>query len=198
MINWLAQADKSGSEKRDGFHFRSGWLSLDFTATLTGRFKPSTNELLAAPADLGRWFAAAGFAQLAKDASEKDLLVAREMRETIYTLALSLIEGAKLSQTDRRALNQFAQAETAHPQLDDWGAMRWEGSAPSLLALLAQEAVQLFGSDASERIKQCEAPVCAMLFLDVSRAGDRRWCSMSACGNKAKVAEYRKRKSKGG
>jgi predicted RNA-binding Zn ribbon-like protein len=32
-----------------------------------------------------------------------------------------------------------------------------------------------------------------VLFVDTSRKGDRRWCSMSACGNKAKVAGFRKR-----
>ncbi|MGP4017932.1 CGNR zinc finger domain-containing protein [Saccharopolyspora sp. 5N708] len=35
-------------------------------------------------------------------------------------------------------------------------------------------------------MKNCEGPGCAGLFLDTSRAGNRRWCSMNTCGNKVK------------
>jgi predicted RNA-binding Zn ribbon-like protein len=32
--------------------------------------------------------------------------------------------------------------------------------------------------------------------VDTSRSGERRWCSMAGCGNKAKVAEFRQRQRK--
>ena len=67
----------------------------------------------------------------------------------------------------------------------------------TLLVALAREAVQLLGGREASRIRQCQSPTCTIFFVDNSRKGDRRWCSMSACGNKAKVAEFRRRRNPG-
>jgi predicted RNA-binding Zn ribbon-like protein len=32
------------------------------------------------------------------------------------------------------------------------------------------------------------------MFIDHSRPGRRRWCSMERCGNRAKTARYRQRR----
>jgi predicted RNA-binding Zn ribbon-like protein len=68
-----------------------------------------------------------------------------------------------------------------------------EGDARALLATIAREAVELFGGPARSRIHTCEGEGCAILFLDLSRSGGRRWCSMSGCGNRAKARAFRKR-----
>jgi predicted RNA-binding Zn ribbon-like protein len=39
-------------------------------------------------------------------------------------------------------------------------------------------------------VRRCANPVCVLLFLDLSKSGRRRWCSMSVCGNRAKVAAH--------
>ncbi len=44
----------------------------------------------------------------------------------------------------------------------------------------------------SARIRKCES--CVVHFFDTSKRGSRRWCSMSICGNKLKVAAYQQRK----
>lgn len=41
------------------------------------------------------------------------------------------------------------------------------------------------------RIRKCAAADCVLHFVDVSRGGDRRWCSMAACGNRSKVRRHR-------
>ena len=41
-------------------------------------------------------------------------------------------------------------------------------------------------------------PTAPSLFLDTSRAGRRRWCSMATCGNRQKVAAYRRRRTPSG
>ncbi|POA63523.1 CGNR zinc finger domain-containing protein, partial [Pseudomonas sp. DP16D-R1] len=74
------------------------------------------------------------------------------------------------------------------------GGVRLVGSVSALLAALAQDAVRMFGGEAGDHIRQCQSPTCTLFFIDTSRSGDRRWCSMSGCGNKAKVAEFRRRK----
>jgi predicted RNA-binding Zn ribbon-like protein len=40
------------------------------------------------------------------------------------------------------------------------------------------------------RVRQCGNPKCVWLFLDTSRAGNRRWCAMSMCGNRAKAHRH--------
>lgn len=44
------------------------------------------------------------------------------------------------------------------------------------------------------QVKACEGPACTLMFADHTRGHARRWCSMSVCGNRAKVAAHRRRK----
>ncbi|TQM06305.1 putative RNA-binding Zn ribbon-like protein [Pseudonocardia kunmingensis] len=41
-----------------------------------------------------------------------------------------------------------------------------------------------------ERIRQCAHAECVLYFLDTSPKGNRRWCSMALCGNRAKAARH--------
>jgi predicted RNA-binding Zn ribbon-like protein len=66
-------------------------------------------------------------------------------------------------------------------------------SVPAFLSLIARAAVELLGGPLAGRIRQCSGEGCALLFVDQSRSGHRRWCSMAGCGNKAKVANFRAR-----
>jgi predicted RNA-binding Zn ribbon-like protein len=116
------------------------------------------------------------------------------LREAIYALAVSRIAGEAPPTASLTALNRIAAGEPATPRLGRDGKLRLVGSAGTLLTTLAREAVRLFGGEQADRIRQCESETCALLFLDLSRSGDRRWCSMSGCGNRAKVAEFRRRK----
>lgn len=183
-------------EDRDGFRFRGGSNVLDLAATLQARLSAAPRELLASPADLGRWLKSAGLASSTPDVTDADLLSARALREAIFTLAGS--RTGRSASAARKTLNEIAAGPAAIPQLKRDGRVVLRGGAGALLAALAHEAVRLFGSEAAQLIRQCEAPMCTLYFLDTSRRGDRRWCSMLACGNKAKVAEFRRRHAKGG
>jgi predicted RNA-binding Zn ribbon-like protein len=46
-------------------------------------------------------------------------------------------------------------------------------------------------------IKECDGDECGWLFVDTSKAGRRRWCSMGSCGNRAKQGRYRRRHAGG-
>uniref|UniRef100_B0SWU6 Zinc finger CGNR domain-containing protein n=1 Tax=Caulobacter sp. (strain K31) TaxID=366602 RepID=B0SWU6_CAUSK len=181
------------AEIRDGFKFRGGSPALDLAATVVGRLGATPRDLLATPADLDRWLVAADLAEAGPGSTEGNLVQARSLREALYRLALSRAEGANLPDADRDLLNGYAALPAAPLQLDASGRARLSGDVRGLLAELAREGVSLLGGDFAGRIRQCEGPPCAVLFVDTSRKGDRRWCSMSACGNKAKVAGFRKR-----
>jgi predicted RNA-binding Zn ribbon-like protein len=179
-------------EDRDGFRFRGGSGALDLTATLQARLKPSPRELLATPQDLDRWLVSAKLAPFAPGADDCDLEIARALREAIYAVASSLDEHA-LDAEACDALNRIAAAAPAVPVLKPEGLVELEGSARALLASLAREAVHLFGGEDAQRVRQCQSTSCTIFFVDTSRSGHRRWCSMAACGNKAKVAALRER-----
>ncbi|MFH9190496.1 CGNR zinc finger domain-containing protein [Streptomyces globisporus] len=68
------------------------------------------------------------------------------------------------------------EAEFADPS---WGAA-W---------LAARNYLRLLDT-APDRIRRCAQPDCIRHFVDTSRNGTRRWCSMALCGNRAKVARH--------
>jgi predicted RNA-binding Zn ribbon-like protein len=63
------------------------------------------------------------------------------------------------------------------------------------LATVARDAIGILGSPSAVKLKTCANPVCQAVFLDLSRPGLRRWCSMGegGCGNRAKTAALRDR-----
>jgi predicted RNA-binding Zn ribbon-like protein len=61
------------------------------------------------------------------------------------------------------------------------------------LARLADPLVHEIGAGRSERIRICANDTCRWVFFDESRAGQRRWCDMASCGNRAKAARHRAR-----
>jgi predicted RNA-binding Zn ribbon-like protein len=180
-------------ETRDGFRFRGGRAPLDLPATLAGRVSGNHREALTTPGDLDRWLVAAGLAEDPSESTAEDLSAARALRETLFALAVARAEGRALPETPREALNAFAAQTPATPWLDETGSTKLNGGARALLASVAREAIALLGGPDADRIRQCQGPTCAILFVDTSRKGDRRWCSMSACGNRAKVAAFRER-----
>jgi len=57
------------------------------------------------------------------------------------------------------------------------------------LAVAVLDATRLDRS----RIRRCESDRCVLLYCDTSRNRSRRWCDMSACGNRAKAAAHYQR-----
>jgi predicted RNA-binding Zn ribbon-like protein len=57
-----------------------------------------------------------------------------------------------------------------------------------LFAPLAHSAAMLFAVGDTSRVRICAN--CVLHFLDTSKKGTRRWCSMQLCGNRLKVAAY--------
>jgi predicted RNA-binding Zn ribbon-like protein len=41
-----------------------------------------------------------------------------------------------------------------------------------------------------DRLRKCGNPDCVLWFLDATRSGTRRWCSMAACGNRLKARRH--------
>lgn len=69
---------------------------------------------------------------------------------------------------------------------------RWT-SPESLLLPIANAMAQLVAEEDFSYVKACEGPTCTLLFADHTRGHVRRWCSMAACGNRAKQLAHRHR-----
>jgi predicted RNA-binding Zn ribbon-like protein len=69
---------------------------------------------------------------------------------------------------------------------------RWT-SPESLLLPIGEAMAKLVSEEDFSYVKACEGPTCTLLFADHTRGHVRRWCSMSACGNRAKQLAHRHR-----
>ncbi|PTR32518.1 putative RNA-binding Zn ribbon-like protein [Luteibacter sp. OK325] len=69
---------------------------------------------------------------------------------------------------------------------------RWT-SPESLLLPVGEAMAKLVSEEDFSYVKACEGPTCTLLFADHTRGHVRRWCSMSACGNRAKQLAHRQR-----
>jgi predicted RNA-binding Zn ribbon-like protein len=61
------------------------------------------------------------------------------------------------------------------------------------LARIAEPIVREIGSGREDRIRICANDTCRWIFFDESRPGNRRWCDMATCGNRAKARRHRAR-----
>jgi predicted RNA-binding Zn ribbon-like protein len=66
-------------------------------------------------------------------------------------------------------------------------------AAPAVLAPLAEAIARLFAEGDRRLVRECGSEACSLWFYDRTKAHRRRWCSMDACGARAKSAAYRAR-----
>src|SRR5215469_131280 len=71
-----------------------------------------------------------------------------------------------------------------------WQIDRAGFSAPALLAPVLWSAGDLMVSPETIRLRHCSNDQCLWLFLDDSKSGSRRWCSMQACGNRSEAHRH--------
>lgn len=180
------------------FSFHRGTPALDFVGTVGARASGSPEERLPGPADLGRWLGAAGLGDhLAPTA--RDLAAAVALREAIHRAAGAVLSGRAIGRADLGAINRAAAGlRLGAPRLTAALAVRWRTAVPVALALarLAADAIDLLARRAG-RLTRCELPGCGALLLAGTRGAARRWCSMERCGNRAKVAAFRRRQARG-
>jgi predicted RNA-binding Zn ribbon-like protein len=62
-----------------------------------------------------------------------------------------------------------------------------------LLVPIAESAAELLSSGDLTLVRKCQNPRCILYFYDTTKNHARRWCSMTACGNRAKVAAHYRR-----
>ena len=72
--------------------------------------------------------------------------------------------------------------------------MRRSETPVGILAPVAEAAADLLVTGDFKLVKRCEDEICELWFFDQTKSHHRRWCSTALCGNRHKVAAYRKRR----
>ena len=126
------------------------------------------------------------------------------LREAIYRIFYALAENATPAKADLDRLNQaieIAPPRAGVVRLATGFAWRLQRPAtpdmPGLLAPVVWSAGDLLVGPRLARARRCANERCLYLFVDDSKSGTRRWCSMSSCGNRAKAHRHYVRKKQG-
>ena len=195
-------------EQAPSFDLSANWLCLNFVNTLENRLKEDTHEYLNSYADLVAW---GRQAELVTDAAAERLLIearrtseeasaillrARDLREVLYRIFLSVAEGTRPAEADLYTLNVALARAMVHARVvsrDGGFAWDWQGDEDELERLLwpiIRSAADLLTGPELNDLRVCAAEDCAWLFLDTSKNHTRRWCSMKSCGNRAKARRH--------
>ena len=171
-------------------------LCLEFANTRYWRGQPAPTETLNAPEDLAAWTTANEGLKLAKPPARREFERAIEVRELIHRLFDAHAQEKTPAARDVEALNEaLAEAPARTTLKRERGSYAWDvdmrsGTALALLAPVLWTAGDLLAGARLDRVRRCANPECGWLFLDDSRAGKRRWCSMQSCGNRAKARRH--------
>jgi len=181
--------------------FLAGHPALDFLNTRMRR-NGQLFDFLQSDENVLNWLRRAGFPVVARVPSNFDreaiLNCARSLRENIRLL----IEKRKAgSRGDASVLNGFLAAAVSHLQLV-WREpcppkvkrVRREESPAAILGPVAESAADLLVAPDFRFVKRCEDETCVLWFWDQTKSHRRRWCSTMLCGNRHKVAAYRRRR----
>jgi len=179
----------------DRFRQGAGRLCLDFLRTLRHRGTAHPVEELPDGPALAAWVAQCGPVAPATGSVVPTPIVrdAQRLREAVADLLDAARDGKEPGGEARERLNEAAARSVPVPALGERGDLRWYATDPvtGTLALVARDALDLLTSPAVQRVRECADPDCRALFLDASRPGHRRWCSMDDCGNRAKKLRRR-------
>ena len=160
-------------------------MCLDFTHT-GGDGEAARWEILHQPADVAR-FLGIIIETEAPTVRSRDMGEVLELRRAISGLARARVAGEPEPSGAVPAINLAASKPPLVPELDGGGRLRLvPGMATQALSTIARDAIDLFSTPLADRIRMCEADDCGLLFVDTSRPGARRWCSMEWCGDRAK------------
>ena len=178
----------------------AGHPALDFLNTRM-RVNRELVDFLQSDEDVLHWLKQAGLpvAKIRRYTAPISLVdAARTLRENIR----SLVEKRKAGQRgDPSVLNDFLAEAQSHPRLV-WTKpraltikrVRRQDMPAGILAPVAEAAADLLATYDFTLVKRCEDESCVLWFSDQTKSHHRRWCSTVLCGNRHKVAAYRKRR----
>jgi predicted RNA-binding Zn ribbon-like protein len=132
-------------------------------------------------------------------AAEALLRKAQRLGSALRMTLDALLHRQKLLREWIEPVNDILRVTEGHDELvwveHDWEIqfVAREDGLEWLLAAVARSAAEIIAEGPRARLRLCANPHCGLFFYDTSRTRRRRWCSMTVCGNRSKVAAFARR-----
>ena len=205
----MATASKENRVARAEFIFVGEHPAIDFANTISAAQGKRT-EHLQAWRDVVDWLSLAG---LSRDPSLKlsawsgadALKSVVELRQAWKAMLARLVAGSDVSDEFIEHLNGLLTRDSFRETLQHDGKHRFnlvrafsQLSGEQLALVIFARQIALFLAEANLKyLRRCaNTTSCVLYFYDTTKNHRRRWCSVAACGNRHKVAEFRKRQLK--
>jgi predicted RNA-binding Zn ribbon-like protein len=190
------------------FYFIANNLALDLANTLAAD-EGRPIDLISSFDDLIDWALEAGIInqRQAADAlkntdeplSSRVLKKTTDLRDALKATAAALAIGKAVPKSAIDRINAVLSEKEGHFEI-----ARTAGEYKSRLNIgyddirdlmlpVAESAMRLICYGDPSLVKKCANSECVLYFYDTSKRHGRKWCSMSACGNRAKAAAFYER-----
>ena len=182
------------------WYWLGGRPAIDFVNTHRERWWRNV-ETLVTPADLCLWLQEAHLLSGPAETTDARLRAARRLRAAIDAGIRAAIDHSPAPAQATDEINRWLRHATTPQRLTaPGGCLVLTATPPSdmvehALGQIALDAAIVLGTDERGRLRVCASDSCSARFYDASRAGTRRWCSMTGCGNTAKARRHRARSS---
>ncbi len=190
------------TRKREDFLWVGNTPSLDFVNTeivQDGRIV----DFLTGPEDFAAWLRYTGFNLQVQSGGarrlEAGMRLAKQFRATLRKGLDQLVKTRSLPLDIISVTNGYLKRKGGRGKL----VKRAQGvelhsywpirSATDYVAPIALTFARFIADADLSRVRKCRNPACILFFYDRSRNGTRVWCSLDICGNKMRMAEFRRR-----
>lgn len=182
------------------FLFLAGATAIDFLNTeIMSEGNPA--DLLEKPGDLDDWLVEAGLQPRrgTRPATPRSLNEVKELRRALRILILRMAGGHAPTTRDLAALNEALERAPGNLTMEKDGIglrLRFSprpASENDPMVLISRCAAEFLARADLSLIRSCGGRDCVLLFYDTTKSHTRRWCSMTSCGNRAKVAQHYRR-----
>jgi len=164
-------------------------------------------ELFRSWADVVRWLSQAKLVtsestELPATAGTRALESVIELRQAWEKVLAELVSGGKVSDAFLERLNGFLALDTFHEIVHRDGKKGFRiVRSPShlqgeklVLNLIAHQIAAFLAEANLSYVHRCaNTTSCVLYFYDTTKNHRRQWCSVATCGNRHKVAQFRKR-----
>jgi predicted RNA-binding Zn ribbon-like protein len=156
-------------------------------------------DALAPPAGLGDWLRGAGLLEASTgDPVAADRAHAVEVREALRAVLLANHDDQAAPAVAMRVLNGALRRARVSIAFSVTGPAQWtvepaSGEVDGAIGRLLSVVIEAMPAGTWRRLKVCASDDCRWAFYDRSRARSGKWCSMGACGNRAKQRAWRVR-----
>jgi predicted RNA-binding Zn ribbon-like protein len=169
-----------------------GHLALDFANTVDDPGGPADFDHLGDADRCAAWGRHFGLVDGPTAGSSQAAARLRRLREVVHTGFTAVADGRPFPDAAWRELRRAVAHAVGRAELTTVdgrvGLRPPAGDLGAVADAVALAAHDLLTGDQLHRVKHCAR--CHWLFLDRSKNGSRRWCSMDDCGTSVKMRRY--------